>query len=157
MPNGTLGAALEREHREIDAGLEAFAQGLAGGESRVEPLMAAIAALKRHIYIEEELVFPSLRKGGMMAPVFVMLREHGEIWRALDALEADLSAGAATAAMAQVCQQLAGQLEAHNLKEEAILYPRTDDALTASEGGKVGAFLATGLLPEGWVCSGARS
>ena len=157
MPNGILGAALEREHREIDAGLEAFADGLAGGESRAEPLLAAIGALKRHIYIEEELVFPSLRKGGMMAPVFVMLREHGEIWRALDALEGDLSGGAATAAMAQVCQQLAGQLEAHNMKEEAILYPRTDDALTASEGGEVGEFLETGLMPEGWVCSGARA
>ncbi|HEU5362331.1 MAG TPA: hypothetical protein VFU56_03270 [Gaiellaceae bacterium] len=44
---GALGSPLEREHRQIDAALEEFAS--VGG---TEPLSRAIAALRRHIYLD---------------------------------------------------------------------------------------------------------
>ena len=156
MTTGTVGAALEREHREIDEGLEAFAAGLSQGESRSEPLMRAVEGLRRHIYIEEELLFPSLRAAGMVAPVFVMLREHGEIWRALDEIDDDVRAGAAGNSTLETCQRLAGLLEAHNLKEEQILYPQADRVLTAPAGSDLAAFLASGRMPDGWVSARAR-
>ncbi|HET7045217.1 MAG TPA: hemerythrin domain-containing protein, partial [Gaiellaceae bacterium] len=61
MPEGTLAAALEREHREIDAGIEAFDVESAENGGRVESLTGAISALRRHIYLEEAFLFPALR------------------------------------------------------------------------------------------------
>src|SRR5690554_5908558 len=76
----SLAAALEREHREIDDGLEIFSAGGEGTDERREALERAIRALRRHIYLEEEFLFPPLREAGLVAPIFVMLREHAQIW-----------------------------------------------------------------------------
>jgi hemerythrin-like domain-containing protein len=157
MVDGAIGAALEREHHEIDAGLEEFATALAAGRSAPAPLLKAVGALKRHIYIEEEMLFPSLRSAGLVAPVFVMLREHGEIWQALDALEGEVAAGAATNTMTDTCRDLAQRLESHNMKEENILYPRADAVVSEPVAHNLAAFLASGEMPAGWVCEGARA
>src|SRR5579875_3797472 len=92
---GALAAALEREHREIDRGIEAFLADRERGQGHVEPLRRAMEALRRHIFLEEEFVFPSLQAAGLVAPIFVMLREHGEIWDTLEVIEAQLDAGVA--------------------------------------------------------------
>ena len=90
MATNTLAAALEHEHREIDEGIETFTSGRANGAAYSRPSTRAIRdALRRHIYLEEEFLFPPLRVAGMIAPIFVMLREHGEMWKTLDALEAN--------------------------------------------------------------------
>ena len=150
----TLGAALEREHREIDAGIEAFTSGLAEGKADPAPLAGAIAALRRHIYLEEEFLFPPLRPQ-MMAPVFVMLREHGEMWATLDALDAQLAAGGADASMANACHELVAELERHNGKEEQIIYTVADELLSAEASAALQAFIDSGQMPEGWVCAKA--
>jgi iron-sulfur cluster repair protein YtfE (RIC family) len=153
----SLAAALEHEHREIDQGIEAFASGLAAGESQPEPLTRAMHALRRHIYLEEQFLFPPLREAGLVAPVLVMLREHGQIWKTLDALELELTRGTVSASMLKVCRDLTVQLQHHNLKEEKILYPQADQVLTASANAELRAFLDFGKLPEGWVCERAHS
>ncbi|MCK9519231.1 MAG: hemerythrin domain-containing protein [Dehalococcoidia bacterium] len=155
MANETLGAALEREHREIDEGFDAFTAGLALGEVRKEPLHNAIEALRRHIYLEEEFLFPSLRAAGMVAPVFVMLREHGEIWRLLEQLEAAIEAGPVGEPVLGLCRQLAAALETHNMKEEHILYPRADGVLEETENAKLVEFLSAGRMPGDWACAQA--
>jgi iron-sulfur cluster repair protein YtfE (RIC family) len=146
----SLAAALQREHREIDEGIAAFTA--APGDP--EPLTRAVRALRRHIYLEEEFLFPSLRAAepGLAAPVFVMLREHAQIWAALDALEREPVPGAGPG----LCRQLPVLLLHHNLKEERVLYPRADGALPAAAAGRLRAFLGSGELPEGWVCAKAR-
>jgi regulator of cell morphogenesis and NO signaling len=158
MEIGSLAAALEQEHREIDEGIEAFTA--AEPTERDRPaLRSAIRALRRHIYLEEEFLFPPLRAAGLMAPVFVMLREHAEIWTTLDALERALERALEVAEDAEValCHQLAVQLQHHNLKEEKILYPQADQVLTAPAGARLRSFIDRGRLPDGWVCRQARS
>lgn len=155
MTTDTLAAALEREHREIDQEIEAYLAGRAADEGHTEPLIRAITALRRHIFLEEEFLFPPLREAGLVAPVFVMLREHGEIWDTMDALDTQLGADAADTAISENCEQLLSQLERHNSKEEPILYPRADSVLTAVAGASLRAFLAAGHIPEGWVCAHA--
>lgn len=155
MTVGTLEAALEQEHREVDAGLEEFADGLAKGEARTVPLAAAIAALRRHIYLEEELLFPPLQKTGLVAAIFAMLREHGEIWKSMDKLEAQVSAGGDDASKLEASKMLAEQIEAHNVKEERIVYPQAD-SLTPEAREALAAFMKSGTMPEGWVCARAR-
>ena len=155
--NETVAALLEREHRQIDEGLEAFAAPAGDTNEQLGQLTQAIEALRRHIYLEEVLLFPSLRQAGMVAPVFVMLREHGEMWRILDELEALAGSGADRAPMLALCGQLAPLLEAHNLKEEQILYPRTDDVVTGGAAIELTRFLASGRMPGGWVCANAAA
>jgi regulator of cell morphogenesis and NO signaling len=144
----SLPAALEREHHQIDAGIAAFT---ATPWDR-QPLARAIGALRRHIYLEEEFLFPLLHEAepGLAAPVFVMLREHAQIWATLDSLERGL--GADTGTGLTLPKRLAVQLLHHNLKEEKILYPRADDLLPPAAADRLRAFLACGQLPDGWVC-----
>lgn len=150
----TLAAALEREHREIDEGIEAFLEGLDEGRGDAETLAPALAALRRHIYLEETFLFPPLSDAGLAAPVRVMLREHGDLWRTMGQLEDEESDDDVRRAL---CRMLLAQLEKHNSQEEPILYPHADSTLNAAASAELRAFLQSGQTPEGWVCSGASS
>ena len=148
----TLEQALEREHREIDAGIEEFTSG---GDA--QPLLQAMDALRRHIYLEEEFLFPPLRKAGMMMPVFVMVREHADMWRLLDDLQPRLQSGEGGSTVQDACQALVSLLQAHNPKEEQILYPQADAVLGAEAGGELKQFMRTGAMPDGWTAEGLRT
>ena len=151
-----LAAALEREHREIDVGIERFA----GDPSSIEAaasLAVAIAALRRHIYLEEEFVFPALSTGGLLAPIFVMLREHAQIWQALDALERDVALSDGAPEVSLACHQLLVQLQHHNMKEERIIYPEAERTLPRQAAERLDQYLKSGTLPDGWVCIKMRS
>lgn len=157
MDDETLSVALEREHREIDEGIEAFTAESEAGATGTEPLVRAMAALRRHIYLEEEFLFPPLRSGGLMAPLFVMCREHGQLWQTMEKLEAQLSEDATGPATVALCRELLAQLDAHNSKEEPIIYPQADEALPDAAATEFRELLASGRLPAGWVCQAVRS
>jgi hemerythrin-like domain-containing protein len=148
MDSGTLGAALEHEHHEIDRGIEAF--GTADADAAAS-LTAAIAALRRHIYLEEEFLFPPMMDE-LAIPIGVMLREHGELWRTLEALEAELAEAGDTDAAAPICEQLLSQLELHNSKEEPIFYTRADASLGPEATAELKAFIDSAEMPAGWTC-----
>ena len=155
-----LAGALEREHREIDEDIAAFTAGLRAGNGDRQSVDRAIHALRRHIYLEEEFLFPLLcgANAGLAAPVFVMLREHGQLWQTLDALEhelRELDASTDSAYELKLCRQLEVQLLHHNLKEEKILYPVADELLTASAAARLRAALSSADLPDSWVCAKA--
>jgi hemerythrin-like domain-containing protein len=152
MDGQTLAAALEREHREIDEGVEKFAAA-----RDTNALQRAMTALRRHIYLEEEFLFPPLREAGLMAPLFVMVREHGQLWQTMEKLDGELAGGAAGDSVVAACQELMAQLDAHNSKEEPIIYPRADAVLSDEASSQLHAFLASGTMPDGWVCQGARA
>lgn len=155
MAEDTLASALEREHHEIDAGIDEFVAGVESGRTATESVVRAMAGLRRHIYLEEEFLFPPMRSGGLMAAIFVMVREHGQMWRLMDALDGQLADGTDPAAVLDTCQQLIGELKAHNPKEEQIIYPQADGALNGAATGELKAFLESGAMPDGWVCKGA--
>lgn len=153
--NGRLsvGEVLERDHHRIDGYFETFARTLsAGGPLDVEAFNTGAAGLRHHIYVEEVLHFPAMKAGGLMGPVFVMLREHGELWDRMDEIAAKLDAGADKAEIAPVWKSLEDGLEAHNEKEEKILYPAGDDLLTDDLGAEILETLANPDIPEGWTC-----
>jgi iron-sulfur cluster repair protein YtfE (RIC family) len=153
--NESLAATLEREHREIDKGIEQFESEPSSYEA-AKSLAAAIAQLRRHIYVEEEFIFPALSTGGMVAPVFVMLREHEQIWQRLDALERQVDVAAQSPVALEICHLLLVQLQHHNMKEERILYPETDHALAVDVAVRL-ADLEQTPMPDGWVCIKART
>lgn len=151
----TLAAALEREHREIDEGIAAFTSGSQAGNE--QSLFRAIHALRRHIYLEEEFLFPLMREKepALSAPVFVMLREHGQLWQVLDSLEQEPNATGSGGDGLTPCRRLTVLLLHHNLKEEKILYPRADDLLPEPTAARLREFIASGQLPLGWTCAKA--
>lgn len=147
----SVAEALEREHTDVDAELERVLTDSTDESS----LRAAVELLRRHIYVEEQLLFPPLRATGMIGPLLVMEREHGEIWTILDGLEASLSRGAALGDLAKRCATLLALLSNHNAKEEPIVYPQATALLTETQADDILAVLATGSRPEGWTCSRA--
>jgi len=155
MGSESLADALEFEHRTIDAGIEAFTQDTA--ERDPGPLIEAMRALRRHIYLEEEFLFPALREAGLFAPILVMLREHAQIWATLDDLQLGLRLGAPEADQLTTCRQLTVQLLHHNLKEEQIVYPEVEHALSSTAAAEFRTYLASGEMPEDWVCERARA
>ena len=114
-----------------------------------------MAGLRRHIYLEEEFIFPPLKETGMMMPVFVMLREHGELWDAMAGLDDLLSADADPEMIQGACRELLSRLDAHNSKEEPIIYPHLDSDLDEGARAQLREFLVDGRMPDGWVCERA--
>lgn len=154
MTMGTLGAALEREHHEIDAGIEAFNSGELSDEQRAESLRQAITALRRHIFLEEAYLFPPMKQD-LAIPTMVMLREHGEIWRSLDTIEASLERDISESSLQEACKGLLVQLENHNSKEEPIFYESADETLSQTQNAVLQDLLEDSEMPPGWICEKA--
>ena len=156
MTEQTIGQALEDDHHVIDEHLATFARSLDASTNAAGPdvaaLEAGVTALRHHIYVEEEFHFPPLRAGGLMGPILVMLREHGELWGLLDRLQAQVADDSSIDAVSQTWLQVAALLEAHNMKEEQIVYPSGDRILDTETAADVHDALTSGETPEGWVC-----
>lgn len=149
----SLVAAFTREHHQIDEAIEDFLSCAEALPQRAAHLITAMQALRRHIYLEESIVFPHLPTDELMMPLMVMHREHGQLWNQMDRLEHALHQSAvADEDLTSVCQELLALLERHNSKEEPIIYPYMDAALTREEQDRIRDLLADGQLPDGWVC-----
>jgi len=155
MTMGTLGAAFEREHHEIDAGIAGFSSDELSDGQRADSLRRAIAALRRHIFLEEEYLFPPMKQD-LAIPIMVMLREHGEIWRSLDGIEAGLERNRSRDALRAACQELLDLLEQHNSKEEPIFYENADETLSEAQNAVLQDLLDESEMPPGWVCQKAE-
>ena len=155
MPSPVLSTALMQEHHEIDGEIETFIKKLESGSVQPEPLIAVLEALRRHIYLEEVFLFPPIREAGMAMPIFVMMREHGELWRTIDALTDLLADGMDHRRLGDACRQLLDQLDQHNSKEEPVIYPHADTDLPLQTSAELSRFIETGRIPDGWVCQQA--
>jgi len=105
-----------------------------------EVLAQFILGLRRHIRMEEELLFPFLEdRAGLpkgAGPTAVMRAEHQQIQAVLGALEKILPSGSCVT----IIQTIEGQpvhptvlLSNHDAKEENILYPLADRIASADE------------------------
>lgn len=153
----TVAAVLEAEHRWIDERFAQFQQGLEAGRADAGPYEEAATKLHRHIYLEEEMLFPHVETRGLAGPTTVMVMEHGEICRQLDAVRDLLASGAAASQVLEVFGALRGLLEEHNAKEEQIFYPASDQLLTAEELSEVLAQVEDAEAPAGWLCRALRA
>lgn len=97
--------------------------------------------LAHHIAVEEHFLFPAFdARARMPGPTTVMRGEHRAIVQLL-ALAADSLKAREAGDFAGEAAELAGILAAHNMKEERILYPRSDATLDETERAKVLAAL----------------
>lgn len=142
---GGVGEVLTHEHHDIDEYFARFAASLAEGKPDTDALAEGTRLLKRHIWVEEEIHFPSLRDGELMFQMVLLLREHGEIWLLLDTLAAEVAAGDDSS---HTMQTLLAMLECHNPKEEQLIYPAGDDLLPAEVSDEVREALERGVMPD---------
>ncbi len=139
--------ALEREHHEVDAGLEYFVtHGIAGAPR----LRTALAALRRHIFVEEEHLFPLLQDPALRMPLFVMLTEHRDLWRTMEEIDAAMECAGAGDRLHVLGRTLLAQLDRHNSKEEPIIYAEAATSLTPEESARLTEVVATATVPAGW-------
>jgi uncharacterized protein (DUF2249 family)/hemerythrin-like domain-containing protein len=129
--------ALAWDHERLDALEEAAFRSRASGDlASAHDLYAAFAAgLRRHIGFEEDLLFPSFEeRSGMpttVGPTAVMRTEHREIQQLLERIETGIADGAAP--VEEFRLRFHAVMADHNLKEEQVLYPATDELLGPEE------------------------
>jgi len=129
----TISDFLQQDHRELDARFALAEQQVQSDDwdaARINVLRFA-RALREHIAMEQELLFPALAQhADVSGPCHVMRLEHDQIHGLLESLYTacrDREKPSFTAASKQLRQLLS----AHNSKEENILYPLADRVLQA--------------------------
>lgn len=140
---------LANQHRQIDAGIKGIVDG--GGDAAA--LAGSLALLRLHLYVEETILFPPLVKSGLTMPVFVMKREHGQMWPLLESLAAASANGAPAGTLHGDCRQLYQLLQMHNPKEESIVYTALDRLQAQHPDDPFAASVASAQLPDGWRCA----
>ncbi|MCF8572111.1 hemerythrin domain-containing protein [Gordonia sp. HY002] len=161
MADSTLAEVLTAEHHAIDGGIEKFtASSLRDSvQAWSAPLRQVMEALRRHIYLEEELVFPQLSNGPLMMPIMVMQGEHGEMWRRMADLDAQLAADDIDQSRRDEviagCTAMLELLANHNSKEEPVIYPHLDSDMDDDSQAFLRDFLVDGTIPDGWECARA--
>ena len=150
-PGTAVTASLRTDHLRLDALLKEAIAALARNDAR--PATATFGAfasgLRRHIEVEDELLFPPFeRRTGMRdaGPTNVMRRDHKDIERRLTSISAALHDGLLPVSVGGEMRALAALLDDHNVREEEILYPWCDRVLDESERAAVSRRLSSPTL-----------
>jgi len=128
---------LNADHRRLDAIWVECREAIAAGDT--DTLRACFAqfasGLRRHIVWEDTILFPAFEEQTGMrdsGPTAVMRSEHREIEGFLERIERLAASGAADRLKGEGAPLQAGLsdvLHAHNVKEENILYPMSDQMM----------------------------
>ena len=145
LPSGLLAV----QHRQIDQGIE----GIVDGTDESQALAASLRLLRNHLYLEEEALFPPLAEAGLTMPIFVMKREHGQMWPLIRSLEAACAAGASADDLREDARVLLQLLKMHNPKEEQIVYAAADRYEPTHPDTTLVKAMAAARMPEAWVCA----
>jgi hemerythrin-like domain-containing protein len=130
-----LTAPLVADHRHCDrlfATAEDAAQRSDWAACR-EHFDAFRAAMLRHFEVEENVLFPAFEQatGMSMGPTAMMRSEHAQMRDLLNNMAAVIAAGRRDDYLG-ISETLLLYMQQHNLKEENVLYPMSDQVLAAS-------------------------
>lgn len=151
-PGGPLGEALVGVHQRIDDGVRRLEQAATNADGDAAEISEISDALRRHIYFEEEHLFPRLRHGAMLPAIVVMEREHGAMWATLGALGAPGTESEGTQSAGALRTTLAEQLATHHPKEESTIYSHVDGVLGEDVSRELASLVSAAQMPEGWSC-----
>lgn len=92
------------------------------------------AAMDRHLAMEEQILFPAFEAatGFSMGPTRVMQMEHDQMRELIQEMETAVAACNERHYLG-LSETLNMLMQQHNLKEEGMLYPMSDQALAASK------------------------
>jgi len=144
----SITAPLLQHHKYCDEVFADAEDACANGDWAVGEKAFALLRneLETHFTGEEELLFPAFEAATGMSsgPTEVMRGEHRQMRDLLAQMQGALTARAGDD-FGGAAETLLILMQQHNMKEENILYPMCDNALSASE---VGASLAARLQPS---------
>lgn len=89
--------------------------------------------IRKHLELEEEILFPRLGQAtgmGSQGPIGVMLMEHKQMKNLLDLIEDGARAGDGDQVL-DYGDTLLMLTQQHNIKEEQVLYPMSEEALSS--------------------------
>ena len=143
----TISSVLTADHRQCDD-LFAAASHAAGEEDWVRcrtQFDSFVSALKRHMQLEEEVLFPAFEQASGMAggPTWVMRQEHQQMLSLLDELGGTIEQRNASGFRA-LAQTFTALMDGHSMKEERVLYPMCDRVLPDFDTGELSARLSGG-------------
>jgi regulator of cell morphogenesis and NO signaling len=148
MNESTVHTLLSQDHDRLDQLLETYRQLKRVDFARAKQAFREFKfGLQRHIISEETILFPLFEdKSGLRdhGPTVVMRAEHREIGRRLEALHDKVRRQDVDSEREE--EELLQALDAHNQKEENVLYPAIDRLVSAEE--KADAFRKIEELPE---------
>lgn len=131
----TISAFFEQDHDRLDELFKTFQQLKRSDFAKAKDAFKEFkVGLQRHIVWEEDLLFPLWEeKAGMseVGPTFVMRNEHRQIGQQLEAIHDKVTEQ--NPETDQEEQALLNLLEAHNMKEERVLYPSIDQVTSVEE------------------------
>jgi uncharacterized protein (DUF2249 family) len=133
----SLAGYMQTDHVRLDAIMARFKEAVKQGkwEEALSHFKEFDLGLRRHIKVEEELLFPVFEdKTGMKdaGPTMVMRMEHEEIRETLSRTLAATEASDETTAT-EATNALVNYLTDHNMKEEHVLYPELDACVNDNE------------------------
>jgi iron-sulfur cluster repair protein YtfE (RIC family) len=134
-PSANLAEFFTQDHRQCDdRWVEVEGAADKGDTERVKQLWSAFeAAMRGHLRMEEEVLFPAFEQATGMTnggPTFVMRSEHEQMRGLLDQMGAAADAGDSQE-LVDLGDTLLMLIQQHNQKEEHMLYPMAQQALAA--------------------------
>jgi len=139
-----LTAFFEQDHRDCDARWADVEELLDTRDvDAARPAWQKFnAGMRRHIAMEEEVLFPAFESAAKMAgggPTAVMRMEHQQMRGLLDQIESVMESGDTEQAL-DIGDTLLMLIQQHNIKEEGMLYPMAENVL-ADHWSKLAALL----------------
>lgn len=120
----------EQDHQRLDQIFADFQQSKQDNERAIALFGQFKTGLMQHIEWEEQLLFPSVEKAAGFpphaGPTAVMRMEHTQIKDCLSLIEKQLKQAGDTT---PIETQLLAILSSHNMKEENVLYPMSDESI----------------------------
>lgn len=127
---------LQWDHERLDLTLMEATRLAASGDRAAAAVRFAefCTRLRRHIRMEEELLFPAFERAtGAAGPTAQMLHEHVEIQGLLGPMAAAIASDERPDRFPEIRKRFLSVLGHHNAKEERIVYPMSDQRLAPSE------------------------
>jgi iron-sulfur cluster repair protein YtfE (RIC family) len=138
---------LGSDHRACDEWFAAAEAAVASGrwDTARELFGRLDAAMARHLAMEEEVLFPAFeaRTGMRSGPTEVMRMEHAQMRDLLRGMADAVAAGNQDRFLG-LSETLNVLMQQHNLKEENMLYPMSDQVLAGERDALVRAMEAVG-------------
>lgn len=136
----TITTVLTADHRHGDRLFDAALQaaGEADWPACRERLGEFVQALRHHMRIEEEILFPAFERASGVSggPTWVMRQEHQQMLAMLDRIASAAAARDADGFDA-LARSFAALMAAHSAKEERVLYPMCDEMLPGFDPGSL--------------------
>ena len=112
---------LVREHREIGEILSMITEDIKDGEFDIGLFEKFSDTLKNHIYLEEEVIFPTINENGEYKDVIVgLMVEHGSFWLLINKINKAITEERSWE-IPKIITEISLIMKSHDNREETVL------------------------------------